>query len=293
MDARRLFLPIFAAALTAVAVFGALGASTASAQVPYPDTSAYLRAAIRADIEAKGHKYGGDCKFDTMYLAHGQWCSMVQSVGPGGAVVTYGPFATDDITTAKFVREGVYGWKNEATGIGSPQFVPVLSAEPGEKPNSWVIMGMNFPQKQEVVLFDGSGCGGAQRCPGDHRLVTVTAGADGAFRVTVELDSAAKPLPNQTKRLIQASGGTFIQVAFSHEGSTPPTPIEPPTPAPTVPSTPQTPTVPSTPEAPAEPDKPVATDESDDDSVIYAALAGLGLLAAAGGFGIVTLARRR
>src|SRR5262245_12864723 len=139
MDAKRLLLPVFAAVALAAGTFGAFQAQTASAEVPLPEVSPYLRAAIKADIEAKGQQYGGDCKFDVMYLAPGKWCSMVQAVTPNGAAVTYGPFASGDITTATFVRQGEYGWKNQATGIGSPAKVPALSAQPGAKADSWVI----------------------------------------------------------------------------------------------------------------------------------------------------------
>jgi hypothetical protein len=294
MDARRLILPVMAAAAMSVTFLGALGASSASAAVPAPEVSPYLRAAIKADIEARGFQYGGDCKFDVMYLAPGKYCSMVQSVGANGADVTYGPYASGDITTAKFVRDGVYGWKNAATGIASPARVPALAASPGTKADSWVIEGINFQPGEEVAIFDGSGCGGDQRCPGDHVLATVKVGADGAFKTTVQFDPAAKPQAGQTKRLAQVTGGAFIQVAFHHDGAAPaPTPIDP-APAPVEPA-PAEPTQPSQP-APANPSSPstpvVTADDGDDSEMFLFGALGLGIAALAG-FGIVTVARRR
>ena len=293
MDAKRLILPMFFAAAVALGAVGVLQASTASAEVPYQETSPYLRAAIKADIEAKGHPYGGDCRFDAMYLAHGQWCSMVQSVSASGAVVTYGPFATDDITEVTFVRSGEYGWKNPATGVGSPALVPALAAQPGQKPDSWVVEGINFAPGQEVALFDGSGCGGEQRCPGDHRLAVATA-TDGSFKATIQFDPTASPLPGQTRRLVQASGGAFLQVAFHQVGAPPPpTPIDP-SPAPVDP-TPESPASPA-PGAPVGP-TPSAPGTTDDDSgtdekFVWGAVAGVSLTALAA-IGIVTVGRRR
>jgi len=294
MDAKRLILPIFFAAAVVLGAVGSLQARTASAEVPYPETSPYLRAAIKADIEAKGHSYGGDCRFDVMYLAPGKWCSMVQSVSANGAVVTYGPFASGDITEATFVRSGEYGWKNAATGVGSPALVPALAAQPGQKADSWVIEGINFAPGQEVALFDGSGCGGEQRCPGDHRLALATAAADGSFKALVQFDTAAKPLPGQTRRLIQASGGSFLQVAFHQGGAMPaPTPIDPsptpvdPTPANPAPADPTTPATP-VPAAPSTGNE----DSSSDEKFVWGAVAGVTLTALAA-VGIVTAARRR
>lgn len=298
MDAKRFILPIFLAVAVGLSGFAALRAQTASAQVAAPKVPVTLAAAIRADIKSQGFDYAGDCKFDVMYLAPGKWCSMVQSLGADGAVVNYGPFASGDIRTASFVRKGEYGWVNPATGVGSPEKVPALAAQPGAKADSWVITGINFPAGQDVTFFDGSGCGGEQRCPTDHRLVTVEAGADGALQVTIQLEPSARPLPGQVNRLIQASDGTFIQVAFHHSGSAAePTPAQPTpaSPAPTQP-VPADPT-PATPgpgaPTPANP-APEAGDDDDSngDGLLYAGVAALGL-AAVGAFGIVTVARRK
>ena len=302
MDAKRLILPVLAATAVATGVLGAVGAPSANAAVPLPEVSPYLRAAIAADIKAKGHDYGGDCKFDVMYLAPGKWCSIVQSANANGATVTYGPYASDDIATATFVQSGVYGWKNQATGVGSPEKVPALAAQPGSKADSWVIEGINFPAGKEIALFDSSGCGGEQRCPGDHLLVKLTPSADGYFKTTVQFDPAAKPILGQTRRLLQVSDGSFIQVAF-HQGGTEPQP------APTTPSTPSTPTnpttppaeptQPTTPSAPTTPSTPQAPDvgDSDDDAgndeaLIWGAVASLGIVVI-GTLGYVGLNRRR
>jgi len=220
---------------------------------------------------------------------------MVQSVSPSGAVVTYGPFATDEITEATFVRSGEYGWKNPATGIGSPALVPALAAQPGPKPDSWLVEGINFAPGEEVVLFDGSGCGGEQRCPGDHRLAVVTAG-DGSFKAVVQFDPSTRPLPGQTRRLIQASGGSFLQVAFHHAGATPaPTPIDP-SPAPVDPSPVPVDPTPSSPATPADPTPSTPTtgddDSGSDEKFVWGAVAGVALTALAA-VGIVTAGRRR
>jgi hypothetical protein len=305
MDARRLFItPIIAGAVLAAAIFG-IQAQVASAEVPLPQVSPYLRAAIEADIEARGYKYAGDIRFDSMYAAPGDWVSSVQSVGPDGAVVTYGKFASDEIITVKFVSKGNYGWVNPDTGVGSPERVPVLGAQPGTAPHSWVVEGMDFPPNSDVALFDGTAGGGEQRVPTDHTLYVGKTDATGHFRVTVTFTSQA--VPGQVHRLIQASGGAFLQVRFDQEATGQPAPSEP---SPTQPS----PTQPSpTQPAPAEPTKPAPTkpvptkpapvdptpetpaveDDEDDNALAYAAIAGLGLAAIAGGFGIVTVARRR
>jgi hypothetical protein len=300
MDARRLFLPVFAVALAAAAILSALGASVASAEVAYPTVSPYLRAAIKADVEARGYKYAGDIRFDSMYAAHGDWVSAVQSIGPNEAIVTYGRFATDEIITVKFVPKGNYGWVNPATGVGSPELVPLMAGQPGTAPHSWVVEGINFPPNSDVALFDGTAGGGEQRIPTDHRLVIVKTDSSGAFKVTVQFADSSKPVPGQVHRLIQATGGAFLQLRLNQEVTEQPTPGNPtptnPTPGNPTPTNP-TPTNPTpgnpVPTQPSTPDPDGSKDDSDDDSMVYAALAGLGLLAAAGGFGIVTLARRK
>jgi len=288
MGARRLVQPIFLAVALSIAMLGGLlQLQRASAEVPLPEVSPYLRAAIEADIKAKGYDYGGDCNFDVMYLAPGKWCSFVQSVNSEGAVVTYGTYASGDISTAKFVRQGAYGWVNPETGVGSPERVPALSAIPGEKPDSWIIEGVNFKPGDQVSFFDGSGCGGEQRCPGDHLLGTATVNADGSLKITLQLNPEAKPLPGQTKRLIQASNGSFVQTAFEHDGSAQPTPSQPTPsqPAPTQPAPPQ-----PTPQLPPTGDSDGG--DGDGDAVVFgaAAIAGIAVL---GALGFVTVSRRK
>jgi len=298
MDARRLFMtPILAGALTAAAIFG-IQAQAASAEVPLPQVSPYLRAAIEADVEARGYKYAGDIRFDSMYAAPGDWVSSVQSIGPNEAVVTYGRFASDEIITVKFVPKGNYGWVNPATGVGSPERVPVMAAQPGSAPRSWVVEGVDFPPNSDVALFDGTAGGGEQRVPTDHRLVIAKTDANGAFKVTVQFADSSKPVPGQVHRLIQATGGAFLQVRFDQEATGEPAPNQPsPTnPSPTNPA-PAEPTKPTpTKPAPADPtpETPAVEDDGDsNDAVAYAAIAGLGIAAIAGGFGIVTVARKR
>ena len=301
MDAKRLLLaPALAGALTAAAIFG-IQAQVASAEVPLPQVSPYLRAAIEADVEARGYKYAGDVRFDSMYAAPGDWVSSVQSVGASEAVVTYGRFASDEIITVKFVPKGNYGWVNPATGVGSPERVPVMSAQPGTAPHTWVVEGMDFQPNSDVALFDGTAGGGEQRVPTDHTLFVGKTDASGHFKTTVTFTSPA--VPGQVHRLIQASGGAFLQVRFDQEATEQPAPNQPsPTnPSPTQPSptnpAPADPTKPApTRPAPADPTPEVPEVEDDDDSdnsLAYIAIAGVGLAAVAGGFGIVTVARRK
>ncbi len=303
MDAKRLFItPILAGAILAAAIIG-VQARVASAEVAYPQVSPYLRAAIEADIEARGYKYAGDIRFDSMYAAPGDWVSSVQSVGPDEAVVTYGKFASDEIVTVKFVPKGTYGWVNPATGVGSPERVPTMSGQPGATPRSWVVEGIDFPPNSDVALFDGTAGGGEQRVPTDHTLYVGKTDASGHFKVTVTFTSQA--VPGQVHRLIQASGGAFLQVRFDQEVTGQPAPSQPtPTqPAPTqpVPGDPS-PTKPApanpapTQPAPTQPapNAPAEADDDDDSNVLaYVAVAGLGLAAVAGGFGIVTVSRRK
>jgi|GEM_PF-7074364 len=294
MDARRLIItPFVAGAILAAAIFG-IQAQVASAEVPATQVSPYLRAAIKAEAQARGYNYAGDFKFDRMYAGPGMWVSSVQSVGPDGAIVTYGKYASDEIVSTKFVRKGEYGWVNAESGVGSPERVPAMAAQPGTKARTWVVEGINFPPNSEIALFDGSALGGEMRAPTDHVLVKAKTDATGYFKVTVEFgDYPAQP--GQVHRLIQAADLAFIQVKFDQGGATPsPTPIDP---------TPGTPADPGTP-APADPTNPPPADPSpeapadsdgDDSSnaLAYAAIAGIGLLGLAGGFGIVTLARKR
>lgn len=310
MDVKRLFLSSFVAMAVVVSAVAGLQLQSASAEVPGTKVPPTLAAAIRADIEARGYQYGGDCKFDSMYLAPGMWCSAVQSLGADGATVTFGRFASDEVKTAKFVREGAYGWVNPETGVGAGAYVPALHASPGSKADSWTIVGINFKPLTEVTFFDGSGCGGEQRCPTDHTLGTITAGPDGGLEIVLQLNPAANPVPGQVNRLIQASNGSFIQVPFHHSGSGPvPTPIgqtpsepvaTPTSPAPANP-TPVNPT-PNNPEptkpAPTQPSQPTPDDTDSDDGdndtkdlVVWsiAALAAASL----GALGIMTVSRRR
>ena len=311
MDVKRLFLSSFMGMAVAVSALVALQVQSASAEVAATKVPPTLAAAIRADIEARGYEYGGDCKFDSMYLAPGMWCSAVQSLGADGATVTFGRFASDEVKTAKFVRQGAYGWVNPETGVGAGAYVPALHASPGSKADSWTIVGINFKPLQEVTFFDGSGCGGEQRCPTDHTLGTITAGPDGGLEIVLQLNAAANPVPGQVNRLIQASNGAFIQVPFHHSGSAAaPTPVNQPSdpvatptsPAPANPATPANPTTPANPEptkpAPTQPSAPAPentdSDDGDNDTkdlVVWsiAALAAASL----GALGIMTVSRKR
>jgi hypothetical protein len=302
MDAKRLIItPIVAGALAAAAIFG-MAAGVASAEVPATQVSPYLRAAIKAEAQARGYNYAGDFKFDQAYAAPGMWVSSVQSVGPNEAIVTFGKFASDEIITVKFVPKGNYGWVNPESGVGSPERVPVMAGQKGAKPNTWIIEGMDFPANQDVPLFDGSALGGEMRTPTDHKLAVVKTDATGYFKVTVEFGNYPAQ-PGQVHRLIQAGSDAFLQVAFEHDGETPaPTNPSPTNPAPTqpVPSEPTKPTpseptkpAPSQPTTPETPSDDNDGDNDDDNALAYAAVAAIGLLGLAGGFGIVTLARRR
>src|SRR5688500_10294501 len=153
MDVKRLFLSSFVAMAVVGSAVAGLQLHSASAEVPGPKVPPTLAAAVRADIEARGYQYGGDCKFDSIYLGPGMWCSAVQSLGAEAPPVTSGRFASDEVKTAKFVREGAYGWVNPETGVGAGAYVPALYASPGSKADSWTIVGINFKPLTEVTFF--------------------------------------------------------------------------------------------------------------------------------------------
>jgi tRNA(adenine34) deaminase len=304
MSASRFFLPSLVVAVAGVASAFGLQFQRASAEVVGAKVPPPLAAAIRADVEARGYTYGGDCKFDSMYLAPGMWCSFVQSISLDGADVTYGRFASDEIVTAEFTRQGEYGWVNPATGVATPASVPLLSAQQSAKPDSWLIGGMNFPASTVITFFDGSGCGGEQRCPTDHSLGQVKTAPDGSLKIVLQLEPNAQPVPGQVNRLIQATGGAFIQVAFHHSGTgaaptpadpspTPPAPTQPAGPTPARPAEP-TPAKPS----PADPTPSVPDsgddEKSDDDTnaVLFGVVGVLGL-ATLGALGVMTVKRRQ
>ncbi len=302
MSATRLVFPtLFAVVLGLSAAFG-ISSQRASAEVVGAKVPPTLAAAIRADVEARGYQYGGDCKFDSMYLAPGMWCSFVISVSGTGAEVSYGRFASDEIVKVNFTREGESRWVNPSSGIGTPARVPLLSARQGPKPDSWIVSGVDFGSNQEIAIFDASGCGGEQRCPTDHRVAIAKAGTNGAFEITVQLDPAANPVPGQVNRLLQATGGAFIQVAYHHAGTgtapTPPVTVVPPTSVPPT-STPPTqapptqqPGTPANP-TPAVPDTGDGGDSSDGPSIAVFASAALLGLAAAGTVGAIIVKRRK
>lgn len=292
MDARRLFfIPFLAGIVTAVVTFGPQP-QTASAEVPAPQVSPYLRAAIRAEAEARGYRYAGDFKFDAMFAGPGDWVSSVQSVGYDGAVVTYGRYASDEIVTTRFVRKGEYGWVNSVSGVGSPERVPALAAQPGPAADSWTVEGIDFAPGNEVAIFDGSAGGGEVRVPTDHVLITVKTDATGYFKAVVQLEPMANPLPGQTKRLLLVTGGAFVQVAYHHAGTG-----DAPTPPPS-PTQPSGPTVPSGPTQPAAPTPAVPNTGGTDDGsnatdlAIYGAVAFFGVASAAA-LGVMVNKRRQ
>lgn len=279
MSATRLVFPTLLAVLLGLAVALSIQLQRASAEVVGAKVPPALAAAIKADVEARGYQYGGDCKFDGMYLAPGMWCSFVISMSANGAEVSYGRFASDEIVKATFTRQGESRWVNPASGVGTPARVPLLSARQGAKPDAWVISGVGFAANQEVALFDASGCGGEQRCPTDHRVAMVKAGADGAFEVTVQLDPSSNPVPGQVNRLLQATGGAFIQVPYHHSG-TGSTPTTPPATATQVSQTPPpfTPTARPTPAVPNTGDSDGGTDATE--TALYGTVALFGIAAA-------------
>lgn len=293
MSASRLLYSTLFASLLGLSVALGVHSQRASAEVVGAKVPPALAAAIKADVEARGYTYGGDCKFDGMYLAPGMWCSFVVSISPDAAEVTYGRFASDDIMKARFGRQGEVRWVNLDTGVGTPARVPLLAARQGREPDSWIISGVDFPANQDVALFDASGCGGEQRCPTDHRVALARAGADGAFEVAVQLEAAAKPVPGQVNRLIQATGGAFIQVPYHHSGtgdaSTPPA-------SPTAPATNVPPTAGPTLPADRTPAAPGTGDEGDDSDgtnlALYSIVALFGLVAAIP-VGVMVVKRRQ
>lgn len=115
----RLIVPVvmaLAAAAAGALVFG--GAAAAQQDLP-PG----LEDAIRANVEARGEEYAGDCQEATLEEDVGKWCSHVQLLD-GQAIVSLGP------TFSEFVAEVIFTeqdgtWTGRENGrLDGPPTVP-------------------------------------------------------------------------------------------------------------------------------------------------------------------------
>ncbi len=89
---------------------------------------AELRAAIKAFIEAQGKVYAGLCEEVQTTAQPGQYCAAV-TISGNTATVSYGPFASDQLSTTSFtLQNGVWKAANAAT--------PTAPASPTPKPPS-------------------------------------------------------------------------------------------------------------------------------------------------------------
>lgn len=105
MKTSRLRLAGLLAGLTALVA--SLVPSVALADVPNDQVPASLQAAIKADVEARGHQYAGLCRVvnENPPLPFGKWCAFVLSIEHDIAEVTMGPIATDELTRVNFVNQ--------------------------------------------------------------------------------------------------------------------------------------------------------------------------------------------
>jgi hypothetical protein len=105
----------------AAALVGALLPAAAFAEVPSDQVPASLQAAIKAEIESKGHTYAGLCRVvnEQQPLPVGQYCAFVISIEHEIAEVTYGAVASDEITRVNFdYRDGA--WVKQGTTPTNP-----------------------------------------------------------------------------------------------------------------------------------------------------------------------------
>ncbi|HEY4669103.1 MAG TPA: hypothetical protein VIH05_04935 [Tepidiformaceae bacterium] len=92
------------------------------------EVSAELRAAIKAFLEAQGKVYAGLCDEVQQTAQPGQYCASV-TISGNTATVTYGPFASDQLSTTTFtLQNGVWKAASSAT--------PTTVANPTPKPPS-------------------------------------------------------------------------------------------------------------------------------------------------------------
>jgi hypothetical protein len=106
-----------AAALAGVAALTAsLFPTMALADLNPDQIPANLQAAIKAEVESKGHKYAGLGREVNQQnpLPVGEYVAFVQSIEHDIAEVTYGPVASDEITRVNFVNQNG-NWVKQGT----------------------------------------------------------------------------------------------------------------------------------------------------------------------------------
>ena len=104
------------AALTA-----SLFPTMALADVPTEQIPANLQAAIKTEVESKGHKYAGLGRVvnESGQYPHGEYVAFVLSIEHDIAEVTYGPFLSDEITRVNFVNQNG-NWVKQGTTPTNP-----------------------------------------------------------------------------------------------------------------------------------------------------------------------------
>jgi hypothetical protein len=104
------------AALTA-----SLFPTMALADVPSNQVPASLEAAIKTEVESKGHKYAGLGRVvnESGENPHGEYVAFVLSIEHDIAEVTYGPFASDELTRVDFVNQNG-NWVKQGTSPTTP-----------------------------------------------------------------------------------------------------------------------------------------------------------------------------
>ncbi len=121
-----------AAALAGLAALTAsLFPTMALADTPTEQIPANLQAAIKAEIEGKGHQYAGLCRVvnEQQPLPFGQYCAFVLSIENDIAEVSYGPVASDAITRVNFVNQNG-NWVKEGTTTPTTPTIPSNPSTP-------------------------------------------------------------------------------------------------------------------------------------------------------------------
>jgi hypothetical protein len=97
------------------AVTASLLPSMALAEVNPDQVPANLNAAIKAEVESKGHKYAGLCRVvNEGNPVPGEYCAFVLSIEHDIAEVTYGRVLSDELTQVNFVHQNG-NWVKQGT----------------------------------------------------------------------------------------------------------------------------------------------------------------------------------
>ena len=121
-----------AAALAGLAALTAsLFPTMALADLGPEQIPADLRAAIKVEVESKGHKYAGLGREVNQQnpLPFGEYVAFVQSIEHDIAEVTYGPVASDQITRVNFVKQNG-SWVKQGTTTPTTPTSPSVPKPP-------------------------------------------------------------------------------------------------------------------------------------------------------------------